>query len=388
MNVWRLSTTARLGLGLAAAVAATLVTPPPVAAQGCVASRMDAPNCSAPRNGAEHDLMASYNLPKGKWQSSLGYRWFRSHRHFVGSVEQNAENVRKGLAESDRSASEVINHTHIPVIGLTYGVTDRLSVSADLPYFHAFRRSPGNNNRPSFGTSASGISDLNLMARYWLGDPTHRSSQNLAFGLGMKLPTGPDRVEDDFLVSVNRTTGAQTFSRRPVDNSIQPGDGGYGIVAELQAFKSLGRVAVFASGNYMVTPQEQNDYLRDPTNLNPDPTSAYYSIADQYAGRVGLATSAKRIGLSLAARVEGLPGSDLVGGDMGRRRPGYSVAIEPGVSYVWKGTLASVSVPYLVRRVRTQNISDKAASARTGHKEIGDAAFADYVVIVGFSRRF
>jgi hypothetical protein len=38
--------------------------------------------------------------------------------------------------------------------------------------------------------------------------------------------------------------------------------------------------------------------------------------------------------------------------------------------------------------VRTQNVSDKLASARTGHKEIGDAAFADYVVIFGFTRRF
>ena len=73
---------------------------------------------------------------------------------------------------------------------------------------------------------------------------------------------------------------------------------------------------------------------------------------------------------------------------MGRRRPGYSVAIEPGVSYLWKGTVASLSVPYLVRRVRTQNISDKIASEESGHKEIGDAAFADYVVIAGFSRRF
>jgi hypothetical protein len=387
MNVMRLSTTPlRWAAGLALGLA--LLSAEPAWAQGCVASRMDAPSCSAPRSGAEHDLMASYNLPKGKWQSSLGYRWFRSHRHFVGSVEQNAENTARGLAERDRSATEVINHTHIPVVGLTYGVTDRLSVSADLPYFHALRRSPVSGSRPSFTTSASGISDLNVMGRYWLGDPTHRTSQNLAFGLGFKLPTGNDRAEDDFLVRVDPATGVQTLSRRPVDNSIQPGDGGHGLIAEIQAFKSFGRVTAFASGNYLSSPQEQNDYLRDPTNLNPDPTSAYYSIADQYAGRVGLATSLGKIGVSLAGRMEGVPSSDLIGGDMGRRRPGYSIAIEPGVSYVWKGTLASLSVPYLVRRVRTQNISDKVASLASGHKEIGDAAFADYVVILGFSRRF
>jgi hypothetical protein len=96
----------------------------------------------------------------------------------------------------------------------------------------------------------------------------------------------------------------------------------------------------------------------------------------------------KRFGVSLAGRLEGVPSSDLIGGDLGRRRPGYSVAIEPGVSLSWGQNLMNVSVPYLVRRVRTQNVSDKLASERTGEKQIGDAAFADYVVIVGFSRRF
>jgi hypothetical protein len=52
------------------------------------------------------------------------------------------------------------------------------------------------------------------------------------------------------------------------------------------------------------------------------------------------------------------------------------------------GSPTAVSVPYLVRRVRVQNISDKAASERTGEHVDGDAAFANYVVIVGFSRRF
>ena len=369
-----------LGLGLLAAR--------PVFAQGCVASRMEAPSCSAPRGGNETREYETYNLKQGRWQTSLGYRWFRSHRHFVGSVEQNAENVANGTAERDRSATEVINHVHIPTIGASYGVTDQLSVSADLPYFTALRRSPWSGSRPTYTTQASGVSDMFLMSRYWVGSPAKSGAQNLSLGLGVKLPTGNDRVEDNFLVRMSPVTGQGIYDRRPVDNSIQPGDGGYGIIAELQAFKGLGRVTAFASGNYMMTPQEQNDYLRDPSNLNPDPSSAYYSIADQYAARVGLVTSAKHLGFSLAGRMEGVPSSDLVGGDMGRRRPGYSIAIEPGLSYQWKGTQMSLSVPYLLRRVRTQNISDKIASAESGHKEIGDAAFADFVVIVGFTHRF
>jgi hypothetical protein len=329
----------------------------------------------------------SYNQAKGRWQMAFGYRTFRSHRHFVGSVEQNAENTAKGLAERDRASTEVINHVHIPSLAVSYGLTDRLSLSADLPYFHAHRRSPWSGSRPSYVTRASGIGDLNLVGRYWVGDPAKSHSQNLSVGLGFKLPTGNDRAEDDFLVRM-LPNGERIESRRPVDQSIQPGDGGFGLIAELQAFKSMGRFVAFASGSYLSNPREQNDFLRDPSATNPDPSSAYLSIADQYSARVGVATSLKKLGVSLGARLEGVPSSDLIGGDMGRRRPGYTVAIEPGVSYGWKGNAISLSVPYLVRRVRTQNISDKLESQRTGHHENGDAAFADYVVIVGFSKRF
>jgi hypothetical protein len=361
----------------------------PAAAQGCVASRMDAPNCSAHHNGAEgaDDQLQSYNLAKGKWQTSLGYRWFRSHRHFVGSVEQNAENLAKGTAERDRASTPVVNHTHIPTVGLSYGVTDRLSVSADLPYFHALRRSPVSGTRPSFATHASGISDLILMGRYWVGDPKKHTDQNLAFGLGFKLPTGNDRVEDDFLIRLD-PSGGRITEVRPVDQSIQPGDGGFGFITELQAFKSMGRVSAFATGSYLFNPKEQNDFLRNGRSTNPDPTNQYLSIADQFAARVGVATAVKKLGVSLAVRLEGVPSSDLIGGDMGRRRPGYSIAVEPGVSYSWAGNSVALSVPYLLRRVRTQNISDKLESAATGEHVNGDAAFADYVVIVGFSRRF
>src|SRR5688500_1789647 len=116
-------------------------------------------------------IQASYNLGKGKWQTAFGYRHFRSFRHFVGSVEQNADNAARGLAERDRSATNVINHVHQPSVGVSYGVTDRFSVSADLPYFHALRRSPVSGSRPSFATKASGVSDATITGRYWLGDP-------------------------------------------------------------------------------------------------------------------------------------------------------------------------------------------------------------------------
>jgi hypothetical protein len=351
---------------------------------------MSVPVCGA--QGSKDDgQLESYHLPKGKWRAALGYRHFRSFRHFVGSVEQNAENTAKGLAERDRAGSNVINHVHQPDVGVSYGVTDRFSVSADLPYFHAHRRSPGppTGRNPTFVTAASGISDLTLTGRYWLGHPSHHSDWNLSVGLGFKLPTGNDRAEDDFLLRVE--SGVRITEKRPVDQSIQPGDGGYGFVPELQAFKTFGRYVAFASGSYLINPKETNDFLRSGPTTSIDRSGAdnhLLSVADQYAARVGVSTSVKKLGVNLGLRWEGTRGSDLIGGDRGRRRPGYTLGIDPGVSYSLKGTVISVNVPYAIRRVRNQNFADKLESQESGHFENGDAAFADYAILVGFSRRF
>jgi hypothetical protein len=348
---------------------------------------------SVPVDGAqarsEDGQHAPYNLPKGKWQATFGYRHFRSFRHFVGSVEQNAENAARGLAERDRASTNVINHVHQPSFAVSYGVTDRFSVAADLPYFHALRRNPVGGDRPSFATKASGISDLAVTGRYWLIDPRNHSGHNVSVGLGLKLPTGNDRVEDDFLIRMEN--GVRITERRPVDQSIQPGDGGYGLIPELQAFKVFGRFVAFASGSYLINPQETNDFNRSGPSASIDTSGAenhLLSIADQYAARVGVSTSVKKVGVNLGLRWEGTRGSDLIGGDRGRRRPGYTLGIDPGVSYAWKGNSISLNVPYAIRRVRNQNFADKLESQESGHFENGDAAFADYAILVGFSRRF
>jgi hypothetical protein len=353
-----------------------------VHAQGCVASRIEAPSGPTDPNGS------SYFLAKGKWQANVGFQGYRSHRHFVGSVEQNIENVAAHKAERAREGTEVINHVYQPGFTLTYGVSDRLSITADQPYFRAVRRSPVSGSRPSFATDSAGLSDLTLTGRYWLGSPEKHTRGNVSVGVGFKLPTGADKVEDDFLVSVDPATGAKTFARRPVDQSVQPGDGGFGIIAEISGFKAFGKVVAFGSASYLANPREQNDFLRDPLDTNPTSITAKLSIADQYSARVGLGTSFKKLGVSLATRLQGVPSSDLIGGDLGRRRPGYSYAIEPGLSYSFRRSAISVSVPFLVYRNRTQAYADKVASKERGVHVGGDAAFADYMVLANYNLRF
>lgn len=366
-------------VALAALVLGLLTCAPRASAQGCVASRLDAQSSIL----GHEDEVSNYGLPKGHWQTSLGYRYFRSHRHFIGSIEQDG---RPG-SRSDRRATEVVNNVHLPALSISYGVSDRFSLSSDVPFLVAQRSNPPNATRPFRQyTNSRGIGDINVIGRYWLGKPSGHARQNLSLGFGVKLPTGDDRAEDQVMV-FNATTRALEPQIRPVDQSIQPGDGGVGVVAELQAFKAVGSVTLFASGSYLFNPKGTNGV---PT-FRSRPTEAIMSVADQYAARVGVALPGpflRGLGLSLAARLEGVPVEDVFGSSDGFRRPGYSVGIEPGISYAWKDNAVSLSVPFLVRRVRNTSVSDRIVSAQTGRDSTGDAAFADYVVLAGFTRRF
>ena len=112
------------------------------------------------------------------------------------------------------------------------------------------------------------------------------------------------------------------------------------------------------------------------------------SVPDQYMARAGINYMIKKFSLSAGARLEGIPSSDLVGGDKGFRRPGYILSAEPVVSYKFKKIEFYASVPFALERNRTQSNSDKLITAATGTKTQGDAAFADYFVNVGATIKF
>ena len=82
-------------------------------------------------------------------------------------------------------------------------------------------------------------------------------------------------------------------------------------------------------------------------------------------------------------RLEGVPVRDIIGGDTGFRRPGIAVSFEPAFNIIVKGkNSATLSVPIAIYRNRFQSVPDKARGAH------GDAAFADYLILAGYSRRF
>ena len=110
------------------------------------------------------------------------------------------------------------------------------------------------------------------------------------------------------------------------------------------------------------------------------------SVPDQFMIRGGLAyTIAKSLNFSGGIRMEAIPSSDLIGGDKGFRRPGYVISAEPTISYMTKKANFYLSIPFAIERNRTQSYSDKLRTKATGNHVQGDAAFADYLVNVGFS---
>jgi len=77
------------------------------------------------------------------------------------------------------------------------------------------------------------------------------------------------------------------------------------------------------------------------------------------------------------------PVEDLIGDSDGFRRPGYAVSVEPGLSFSRGPHTFSVAVPVAAYRNRTRSVADRLVPGRHG-----DAAFADYVVMLGYWRKY
>lgn len=311
---------------------------------------------------------------QGTWSASLGWRYQKSDRHFVGSEYQE---------ERDEQGSQVINHVNVADLSFRYQATRRVELSFGAPYFMGTRsqalRSQG-VILERYQTQARGIGDIIVSARRWMFDPDTHPAANLQLGLGVKVPTGANNVTDTF-----RVLSGNTISNvvRTVDQSIQPGDGGFGILTDFSLFKGLadGNVSVYASGAYLANPEGTSKVL----TYRSAPGEQYMSIADQYLLRGGAAfpvPRSKNLSFSAGIRVEGVPVHDLLGPSDQFRRPGVAISIEPALNIVRGKNGVTIGIPFAVYRNRFVSVPD---AARGAH---GDAAFADYLVMGGYSRRF
>ena len=342
-------------------------------AQGCVPAK---------GAGISNAQMSAHDGGEGKFFASTAYRWLHSDRHFVGSEEQK---------ERQREGSEVVNKSHFLDLAFTYRWNSRYSTTLAIPLVNHDRSSVVRDSQRTilkrYHTQSSGLGDIRLLTDMWMVDPAKDSRGNVLVGLGVELPTGKKNVQDTFEVynAATRTIGTQ---RRNVDQSIQPGDGGYALLLDVYAYRQLtDRFTGFVNGSYSVTPEEKNGVQTGRSN----PFEAEMSIMDSFIARGGVEfrpAAQHGLTLSLGARVEGVPVHDLVGGSEGFRRPGYSVSVEPGAVFSRRDWTASLYVPISVYRNRTQSVPDKQLSAATNTSRHGDAAFADALVQLAFNKSF
>lgn len=311
---------------------------------------------------------------KGDWNLSVAYRGLESNDHYSGSEHQRVR---------DREGTYVVNTQQALDVGVSYMATDRLSFTLGVPLVKSswavptpIRPEPG----PREKQEASGLGDVSLTGRYWVYAPESR--HNVSLGLGIKAPTGEYDATQEY-----RNIDGTNSAVKAVDQSVQPGDGGWGILVDVQAFRHFSKATLFASGTYLANPRDTNGTPSILVGLGvANPAFAQEgilvnSVPDQYLVRLGAAmpVGTSGFGASLAYRVEGLPRYDLLGDSHGWRRPGYEMFVEPGISYAWGRSTFLLNVPIGFYRNREPN-------PYSGRE--GDATFPDYIVLTGVSYRF
>jgi hypothetical protein len=314
---------------------------------------------------------------RGEWQASVTSRNLVSTDHYSGTVEQTQ---RQTLQNYVRNTQNLLD------IGVSHVLTNRLTLSLGVPFVNSTwaLRDPAfplPAERREIPQNGQGIGDISVTGRYWLFNPDTHLDWNVAAGAGVKTPTGNSRYQAKFIGRVDRTE-----TLRYVDQSAQPGDGGWGLMMEAHAFRQVKGAFLFASGSYLANPKDTNDtpsiiaVLELPLTTGQFAGLGVNSVPDQYMARVGGSMHVwKGFTASLAWRVEGLRRYDLFGDSHGWRRPGTAMFVEPGINYSRGAHSLSFNVPLTYYRNRHPN-------PYTGNE--GDATFPKHIFLTSYSLRF
>jgi hypothetical protein len=298
------------------------------------------------------------------WVVSVGYRFQPSSRHFIGTVEQKQREITN---------NQIQNTYHLFDISIERQLTKRFAATMSIPILFAYRNQLYN---PRGEYRTRGIGDMTAGFRTWLFKPPTESGGNVAIGASLKMPTG------DYSSTARALDGQGRSIIATADQSLQAGDGGTGFSLDMQAYKPMWfRTMGYLSGSYLFNPRDTNGV----NSFRTRPGETVFSVSDQYLIRGGISRAVPKIqGLvvTFGGRMEGVPVRDLIGRSNGFRRPGYAISADPGFLLARWGYVFSVNVPWAIERNRRRSVSDIANGIH------GDAAFADYAVTLGFSRRF
>ena len=379
-------------------------------------------------------------MKKGDYQLDTQFEWYRSHTHFVGVIEQ----VNRQIDQS-----QVINDVQEYRVGVTRGFSDMWSGQVVVPYLIAKRSGRDGldlqqfNDPPfpalhdNFGLTSraeqgdvSQLGDVQLMARRWWNKPDVKDKGNVQLGFGLKLPTGtydetnvqrvlPAAIPANLQAAADAISVGLTGRRvtqaggigttaairelvaagrlnlvpttRLDDQSIQPGDGGLGLILTLDGYRKIYKDNTgYLQLLYMANPRDVNSADRALNNPGAlaNPITRFLSAPDAYLVRIGFNhphfLGISTLTASLGWRWEGVPTHDLIGDSNGFRRPGYYMALEPGLTRTRGKEYFAIKVPIALQRNR--QVSE--AEAQAGDGSQGDAGFADYSIIANYGRKF
>ena len=340
---------------IAVSVGSTTVSPA-LPAQGCEPIRFSTP-VSLGADGQAYQRAR-------EWQLTIAYRRLTSNEWFIGSKD------RSSLAPGGESPVYTM-HTVVADVGYTINERFRVHLSVPVSTASISRIWP---DKIRHEQKATGLGDISLSAEGWLLTPRTHAKGNIGFGLGVKAPTGSHTIRDRFYT-------ATTSTDFPADHTIQPGDGGWGILTQFQAFQQITeRVVGYASGSYMVSPKTQTDVPFTPTS------TTYWSVPDVYSARMGGAFAVlpdHGLTMSIGGRIDGIPIHDLLGGgdDSTIKRTAYIVFAEPGLSFTRGRSAITVSVPYRMKVNRQKSLYEQRTNG------LGGGGFAKYLLFASYSHR-
>jgi hypothetical protein len=351
-------------IGIVVGAACLGLLPPSMSAQGCEPIRFTVPISL----GAEGEAY----LPSHQWRATIAYRRLSSNQFFVGTSQNTA------LAPGGESP---VFSIHTFVADLSYSLSDRIRLGVSLPF------STGSVSKKWADSAhheqrATGVGDLSVLGEFWLLNPRRHEKGNISVGLGVKAPTGSHTRPSLFYTA----TGSVAF---PADQTIQPGDGGWAVTLQAQAFQQIKEgIFAYGFGSYMANPKAQTEVVFAPTG----PTSTvHWSVPDVYQARLGAVFSvwpSQGLNLSLGGRMDGIPKHDLFGGgdSTAVKRTSQIIYADPGLSLNRGKSSFTLSLPIRLHVNRVKSLLE--ARTASGPLSVNGGGFAKYLVFASYSYRF
>jgi hypothetical protein len=172
-------------------------------------------------------------LDEGHWAAGLRFLYTRPERRSDAELEALAgQSIDAHNTDYNLNAS----------VGVSYGITHELTVSAELPYVRRDHLREGGVGEVEQLGSVAGIGDASLLAKYRL---THGDGAGFALIGGIKMPTG--------------STHRHSIGGERLETEHQPGTGSWDPIFGASAATKLGAIRLTASALYQLSTKGAQD---------------------------------------------------------------------------------------------------------------------------------